>query len=183
MIKNNLLNNKYIKLFIVILNIIGILCLIYFAIPFIKHDMSIPNPNAMLTGYSWDTCGFILTLGLIPLITTNTLEYICFKLKNKIFRILFYIPSLICLILVSIYLFMESNQKEPVNNSEFIASAKCELNGKVYHYSVYKEQDETYSLEMDDEDIIPQSVIDYDSPKTIFESIENYYKDNGGMCP
>lgn len=176
-------DNKKIKIFVIILNVIGIICLVYFMIPFIKHDMTISNPNAMLAGYSWDACGFVLTLGLLPLVIANTMAYIFLKLKNKIFRILFYIPSLICLILVSIYLFMSFTDEEAVSDSKFIASSKCELNGKVYNYSVYEMQDETYSVEIDDKDKIPLSIIDYDSPKEIFESIEKYYKNNGGMCP
>lgn len=67
--------------------------------------------------------------------------------------------------------------------TELISSMKCELNGKVYHYEVYKELDGTYSLSVDENDNIPQSIIDYESPEKIFESIENYYKENGGICP
>lgn len=80
--KKNDINPK--KIFIVVLNIIGIVCLIYFAIPFVIHDMSIPNPNTMLAGYRWDTCGFVLTLGLIPLIVANVMAYI-FVDSKKIF--------------------------------------------------------------------------------------------------
>lgn len=176
-------SNKYIKIFVAILNVIGILCLIYFAIPFIKHDMTISNPNAMLASYSWDSCGFILTIGLIPLIIANIMAYIYINLKNKKFKILYFIPSLICLILVLSYLFLSFTDEEDTYKPELIGSFKCELNGNVYHYEVYKELDGTYSVEMDENDSIPQNVIDYDSPEKIFETIENYYKENGGMCP
>ena len=44
---------KWFKIFVIILNIIGIGCLIYFSIPYLRHDMSVHNPNAMLTSYSW----------------------------------------------------------------------------------------------------------------------------------
>lgn len=175
--------NKYIKLFIIILNIIGSLCLLYFGIPFIKHDMTIKNPNAMLSSYSWDSCGFILTLGLIPLIVANVKAYIYVDLKNKKLKLLYFIPSLICLILVSCYLFISFTDDKETYKPELVGGIKCELNGKVHHYSVYKEQDGTYSLDMEDDDKIPQSVIDYESANKIFESIENYYKNNGGMCP
>ena len=36
---------------------------------------------------------------------------------------------------------------------------------------------------MDEKDKIPLSVIDYSDKDTIINSIETYYKDNGGMCP
>ena len=176
-------SNKYIKIFVVILNVIGIICLIYFAIPFIKHDMTISNPNAMLAGYSWDLCGFILCLGLIPLIVANIMAYIYLDVKIKLLKLLFFIPSLVCLVLVSVYLFMSFTDEQDVYEPEFVSSAKCELNGKVYYYKVYKELDGTYSVSMDEKDRIPQSVIDYETPDEIFKSIEKYYIDNGGMCP
>ena len=77
-------SNKYIKIFVAILNVIGILCLIYFAIPFIKHDMTISNPNAMLASYSWDSCGFILTIGLIPLIIANIMAYTLIRETHRL---------------------------------------------------------------------------------------------------
>lgn len=33
------------------LNVIGVICLIYYAVPYIMHDTSIPNPDAMLPMY------------------------------------------------------------------------------------------------------------------------------------
>ena len=177
------MNNKILKIFTIILNIVGIICLIYFAIPFITHDMNIPNPNAMLAGYSWDTCGFVLTLGLLPLVVANTLAFIFIKLDKKILKCLFYIPSLICFVLVAIYLFMDFSIEEETYESVLLGTQKCVLNGKVYHYSVYQEEDGTYSVGMDEDDKMPLSVINYNSPNEIAKSIEIYYKDKGGMCP
>lgn len=173
----------FVKIFIVLLNIVGIVCLIYFAIPFVIHDMSIPNLNTMLIGYSFDTCGFILTLGLMPLIAINIMAYIFIDLKNKFLKVLFFLPSLVCLVLVSVYLFISFDNRGNVDESVFISSMKCELNGKVYHYQVYEEFDGSYSLNMDDKDYLPQSIINYESLEKIFESIEKYYKENGGVCP
>ncbi len=173
-------DNKIEKILVIILNIVGIICLIYFSIPFLKHDMTIRNPNAMLASLAWDECGFVLTIGLIPLVIANAMAFIFSNMKKKILKILFFIPSLICLILVSSYLFMSFNTEEGSYTPELVDSAKYELNGKIYNYSIYKEQDGTYSVEMDDNDKIPQNVIDYESPEKIFETIENYYKDNGG---
>lgn len=175
-------DNIFIKIIIIILNVIGNLSLVYFAIPFITHDMSIPNPNAMLAGYSWDTCGFALTIGLIPLIIANIFAFIFLDIKNKLLKLLYFIPSLICLILVVGYLFISFNQEETYE-PEFISSMKCELNGKLYHYTISKEMDETYSVGMDENDKIPLNIIDYDTPEQIFNSIESYYKSKGGMCP
>lgn len=182
-ISNKQNNYKYIKVFVILLNLIGIACLIYFAVPFVTHDMSIKNPNAMLAGYSWDSCGFVLTLGLIPLIIANTMAYVFLELKKKILKLLFFIPSLICLILVSGYLFISFYYEAETYEPELVGSMKCELKGKIYHYTVSKEMDGTYSVGMDEDDKMPLSVIEYETPEKIFDSIQNYYKDKGGMCP
>ena len=50
-------------------------------------------------------------------------------------------------------------------------------------YYIYKEDNDEYSVGMEDDDKIPLSAIDYASKETIIKSIENYYKNNGGMCP
>ena len=175
-------NYKYIKIFVAILNILGIACLIYFSIPFLRHDTSINNTNAMLASYSWDSCGFILTLGLIPLIIANSMAFIFFDFKNKIIKSIFFIPSLICIILVSSYLFMSFNN-EDTYKSELVSSIKCALDEKVYHYYLYKEEDGTYSSSMDEYDKMPSNVINYESEEKWFDSIEKYYEEKGGMCP
>lgn len=176
-------NYKYIKIFVAILNILGIACLIYFSIPFIRHDTSIVNSSAMLASYSWDSCGFILTLGLIPLIIANSMAFVFFDFKNKIIKSIFFIPSLICIILVSSYLFMSFNNNEDTYKPELVSSVKCALNEKVYHYYLYKEEDGTYSSSMDEYDKMPSNVINYESEEKWFDSIEKYYEEKGGMCP
>ena len=49
--------------------------------------------------------------------------------------------------------------------------------------SLSKEDNGEFSVGMDEKDKIPTSVIDYTSKETIINSIEKYYKENGGMCP
>lgn len=173
---------KLFKIFIIILNVIGILCLIYFSITYLMHDNSISNPNAMLPTYTWDSCGFILTLGLIPLLVANIMAYIFIELKIKILKLLYFIPSIFCLIIVVHYLFFATEWKEE-KAKDPIATIKCNLNDKFYVYKVYLEDNGEYSLGMEEDDELPLSVIDYTNEETIFESIERYYKNNGGMCP
>ena len=81
--KENISKNKYqwLNMIIIILNIIGIYCLIRFSIPYFKHDILVTNPNSMLSSYKWDLCGFILTLGFIPLLISNILAYKFIDLK------------------------------------------------------------------------------------------------------
>ena len=175
-------NYKYIKMFVVILNVIGIACLVYFTIPFIIHDSSVVNHNTRLASYSWDSCGFILTLGLIPLIIANTMAFIFFDLRKKSLKGLFFIPSLVCLILVSCYLFISFNEEEKYE-PELVSSAKCELNGRIYHYHLYKEKDGTYSSSIDEYNKIPLDVINYESEAEWLTSIETYHQNHGGICP
>lgn len=91
------------SLLIIVLNIIGVICLIYFAIPYLTHDVTIANPDAMLPAEAWDNAGMALTFGLIPLLIANILSFILIKIKQKFVRFLFFVPSVICFIIVISY--------------------------------------------------------------------------------
>ena len=85
------------KLLIIILNIIGICCLIYCAVPYIKHDTSVANPDSMLSMEGWDGAGMLMTLGLIPMVIANSL---CFfevfrDTRKRAIRSAAYLPSII----------------------------------------------------------------------------------------
>ena len=62
-------NYKWINIFLIALNTLGILLLLYFGIPYVIHANS-------LNGYSRSTCGFILTIGLLPLFLVNLMTYL-----------------------------------------------------------------------------------------------------------
>ena len=96
---------------IIALNILGVICLVYFAVPYILHDTSIPNPDAMLPMYRWEGAGITLAIGTIPLIVANLLAFI-FVWKERIIlpvRLLFFLPGIICLSLSAAYLLNEDN--------------------------------------------------------------------------
>ena len=100
---------------IISLNIIGLICLIYFAVPYILHDTSIPNPDAMLPMYRWEGAAIALLVGTIPLFVANLLAFI-FVWKERIklpARILFFLPGIICLSLVASYLFGGDSVSDP----------------------------------------------------------------------
>lgn len=175
-------NIKLLKLFIIILNIFGIGCLIYFIVPYLKHDMTIPNQSAMLASYSWDSCGFILTLGFIPLLISNIMAYLFIETGQKTLKKLFFILSLICFIVVIHYLFIATDWTKS-EAEEPISTMKCSIDGKYYVYEIFLENNGEFALGIDDNDDLPLSEIDYSNKDTIIESIENYYKNNGGMCP
>ena len=97
--------NKLLSIIILIINIIGVVCLIYFAIPYLTHNTTVYHPDAMLPAEAWDNAGMTLTVGFIPLLIANILAFI-YVAKERIklpLRLLYFIPSLICICLVISY--------------------------------------------------------------------------------
>ena len=72
---------KILSLLIIVINIIGIICLIYFSIPYLTHSTVAANPNAMLPAEAWDMAGMALTVGFIPLLIANILGFVFIKVK------------------------------------------------------------------------------------------------------
>ncbi len=94
---------KIVSLLIIVINVIGVICLIYFAIPYLTHSVKIPYPNAMLPARAWDRAGMILTFGFIPLLIANSLGFVFIKTKLKFIKFLFLIPGMTCFIIVVSY--------------------------------------------------------------------------------
>src|SRR5574344_1353754 len=90
-------DDRIIKILINMLNIAGLAVLVYFAIPYVFHIES-------LNAYSYRTCGFIILLGFIPLLIVNMLGYIFNESNKKCIKLLFFVPSLISLIITCLYL-------------------------------------------------------------------------------
>ena len=95
---------KISSILIIILNILALSCLVYFAVPFILHDTSVNNPDAMLPMEAWDGAGIFLTAGFFPLLIANALAYRFLGIKRKAFRLTLFLPALICAVLVISYL-------------------------------------------------------------------------------
>ena len=95
--------NKTLSVLIIIINLIGVICLIYFAIPYLIHDTVILYPDAMLPVEAWDRAGMILTVGLIPLLVANILGFLFVKIKQKCIKLILFIPSVICFVIVISY--------------------------------------------------------------------------------
>ncbi|MBR2912575.1 MAG: hypothetical protein IKC40_01470, partial [Oscillospiraceae bacterium] len=70
------MKHKIFSPLLIFLNLIGIICLVYFAIPYCAHDTYVANPDAMLPMEAWDGAGMILTIGLIPMILANTAGFL-----------------------------------------------------------------------------------------------------------
>ena len=84
---------------IIALNMLGALCLIWFSIPYLLHDISVTNQDAMIPFQKWEASGFILTFGFVPLAVVNILAMIFIgnKKHKLIVRALFLIPCIVCL--------------------------------------------------------------------------------------
>ena len=67
---------KALEILLIVLNIIGIVLLVHFAIPYITYNTKIVDPNAMIPFEEWDMAGMILTLGFVPLLAINILSFI-----------------------------------------------------------------------------------------------------------
>ncbi len=93
------------KAVIILVNIAGIACLVYFGVPFIMHDTSVSNPYAMIPAERWDGCGTVLMIGLVPMFAANMLGFklVLEKTKPICIRAMFFLPLIIELGLVVYY--------------------------------------------------------------------------------
>ena len=91
---------------LVTLHLIGIACLVWLSYRYLRHDTTILNPDAMLPAEDWDGAGFLLTLGLGPMIAANTAGFLFLLPKEKPLwlRLLVFLPAVIELVLVVHYL-------------------------------------------------------------------------------
>lgn len=96
-------NNKVASIVITVLNILGIICLVYLAIPYVTYDTVVKYPDAMLPAEAWDAAGMALTIGLIPLIIVNLLGYKYINFQKKFVRLIWLIPGIVCLMMVISY--------------------------------------------------------------------------------
>ena len=99
------MKKKAAVLFVVLLNLAGIACLVYFAVLFLSHDVTVRNPDAMIPFTVWEAGGWALTLGVLPLAVANALGYALMrseKGKKKRFLLCF-LPAAICFVLAAAY--------------------------------------------------------------------------------
>lgn len=99
------MKKRVITLFVILLNLAGIACLVYFAVLFLSHDVTVRNPDAMIPFTVWEAGGWALTLGVLPMAVANALEYGLLKNeqgKQKRFLLCF-LPTVICAALAAAY--------------------------------------------------------------------------------
>ena len=99
------MKRKVAVLFVILLNLAGIACLAYFAVPFLTHDTKVSNPDAMIPFTGWEAGGTVLTFGTLPLLAANTLGYLLLiGEKGRQKRFLFcFLPAALCTALAAVY--------------------------------------------------------------------------------
>lgn len=91
-------------IFVLLINLTGLACLVWFAVPYLTHDTTVPYPDAMLPAQRWDTAGMALTIGLLPLLAANGLAFWLVKPRQKALRWLFFVPCAVCAALAVSYM-------------------------------------------------------------------------------
>ena len=102
------MNKKCLSIFLIILNSIGIICLVVLGVQLLMQDTTVNNPDAMIPMENWDGAGALLCLGFLPLLAANILGFI-FIARGQIrlkYRLLFFLPSFIITLLVIYYLLL-----------------------------------------------------------------------------
>lgn len=140
------MNKKVWSIIIIILNIVGIVCLVYYAIPYLTQDVTVPNPVAMLPMQNWEAGGMALTIGLVPLAVVNVLAMV-FVGKEKIkmpLRVLFLIPCILCLGIVAHYWISglgNAGEGKGTSSSIPIVNVKLELkdSSEVQYGTIYED--------------------------------------------
>ena len=87
------------------LNLLGVACLVYFAVQFLSHDPTVRNPEAMIPFQNWEAGGTALTAGVLPLLFANALGYLQlrgYRGKQKRFLLCF-LPVVLCAVLAAVY--------------------------------------------------------------------------------
>ena len=84
---------KPLAVFLILLNLAAVCCLVYFAVLYLAHDTTVPNPDAMIPGERWENAGMALTLGLPYTFAANSLGFLhALKKEKKLLRLLFLLP-------------------------------------------------------------------------------------------
>ena len=90
---------------IVAANIVGIIFLAYFLIPFLMHDTTVNSPTAVLPfKEAWDSAGMVITIALVPLFALNLAAFYTLKRRRELYNILFFVPSFICFVAMLSYI-------------------------------------------------------------------------------
>ena len=99
-------SGKTISAILIVINIIGIICLIFFLGLLFSGDTTVKNQDSMIPFQTWEAGGTVLMIGLVPLAVANTLAF-TFALKEEVTgwkRYLFFLPVFLCFLSVVFYI-------------------------------------------------------------------------------
>lgn len=87
------------------INSLALIFLFVIALPYLSHDTTITNPDAMLPMESWDRAGMLMTFSFFPILFADTLGFmLSSEMTEKIYlRLLHFIPAISCLVMVLTY--------------------------------------------------------------------------------
>ena len=96
---------KILSIAFLAVNIFALILLLIIAFPYLSHDTTITNPDAMLPMESWDRAGMLMTFSFFPILFADTLGFmLSSEMTEKMYlRLLHFIPALTCLIMVLTY--------------------------------------------------------------------------------
>ena len=104
--KGSIMNEKKIYSIIALaINSLALIFLFVIALPYLSHDTTITNPDAMLPMESWDRAGMLMTFSFFPILFADTLGFmLSSEMTEKIYlRLLHFIPAISCLVMVLTY--------------------------------------------------------------------------------
>ena len=86
-------------------NIFALILLFIIGFPYLAHDTTVTNPDAMLPMEKWDSAGMLMTFAFFPILFADALGFVFSReMTEKIYlRLLHFIPALACLIMVLTY--------------------------------------------------------------------------------
>ena len=122
---------------VAILNILGLICLGFFALLFFSNDQRILNPDAMLPFRVYEIGGTGLIFGVLPLAVANLFMFFTLKRKGKFIGALAFLPALICACCASVYLYkdMAGMYADPVSEDEVVLKIDLRTDDEVYALS------------------------------------------------
>ena len=102
---SNMNEKKIYSIITLAINSLALIFLFIIALPYLSHDTTITNPDAMLPMESWDRAGMLMTFSFFPILFADTLGFmLSSEMTEKIYlRLLHFIPAISCLIMVLTY--------------------------------------------------------------------------------
>lgn len=142
---------KLIYTLLILINVIGISCLVHFGALYLSHGTNIANPDAMLPMPDWERGGLALTIGVIPLLVANLAlmmavrQYEDWVPARKVLLGVFLIPGVICAMLSGSFLLLDltgcsngDNEGKPVVS---VAIADNE-NREIKYINIYTDRED-----------------------------------------